>query len=365
MKIKTYTIFVLIYCAGFMVSAQNTKVIHIPPNYRVEETAHPKETKVENRTEIKKYEEKKVILHTNYNLEALNFRYESFLDTLNIYRYANNKKYSELKSTYDALKNDLMNINPNDERIFKLDEGFKKVINVLELKHDTIPTNYEYVLLPPPSMPLPLPLPSADGPLNLNIFKNASTYKQINEILEDSLDHAGFSLNELRYFLLKDENKTMGYSIMTPLEIISEHGAHLSYLAEANQNISFSNFSFDLFRQKILEILNKITFQNTQYIRSFIFTVTSSDTIITDYEKKASLDSLQKLFPQGAAGFSLLKLSNSILSNYAIRVLVYQFKRTQFNQDVIIVVPSEVDLKSHLKAFHLDNLLKKSNNGHK
>ena len=36
------------------------------------------------------------------------------------------KNIKELKSTYDALKNDLMNINPNDERIFKLDEGFKK-----------------------------------------------------------------------------------------------------------------------------------------------------------------------------------------------------------------------------------------------
>ena len=49
-------------------------------------------------------------------------------------------------------------------------------------------------------MPLPLPLPSFDGPLNLNIFKNVSTYKQINEILEDSLDHAGFSLMNFDIF---------------------------------------------------------------------------------------------------------------------------------------------------------------------
>lgn len=277
--------------------------------------------------------------------------YNAFLDTLSKYSKVSATKYSEFKNHYEKLKTKLIDYQFHISKINKLELKFQRIAIVLNPQDTVVYTTK--IKTAPPFITLPFPIASAQGEVDLSLFKNSSTYYQINEKIETTFKNAGIKLSDLRYFLLKEDNEEIGYAVMTPLEVIETEGRHIGYLHTSN-SFDIFNFSFSEIKNYVKKIIKEITFQNTNYIRCFFITVTCRPTIITDGVTKPNLDSLNSTFIKGTPGFFNLGLPYHTLTNYSSSILVYEFKKTQFN-DVSIVQPIRLDLKTHLKAYNLED----------
>lgn len=293
----------------------------------------------------------------NREIRIVEKDYYAFIDTLSKYSKVSATKYSEFKNHYGRLKTSLIDYQFHISKIDNLDLKFQRIA-IETYPQDTSRVVYSTKFkTAPPFITLPFPVASATGEVDLSLFKNSSTYYQINEVIETTFKKAGIKLSDLRYFLLREDNEEIGYAVMTPLEVIETEGKHIGYLHTSNLFDIF-NFSFSEMKNFVKEIIKKITFQNTNYIRCFIITVTSRATVITDGISKPNLASLDSTFKKGTPGFFNLGLPDHTLTNYSSRILVYEFQKTQFN-DIIIVEPIRLDLETHLKAYNLEYFCKK------
>lgn len=280
----------------------------------------------------------------------------TFMDTLSKYSKVSSSKYIEFRNHYDRLRTSLIDYQFEISKIDKLDLKFRQ-LSIEIYPQDSSRTVYaSTVRMAPPFITLPFPVASAEGQVDLSLFKTSSTYYQINEVIETTFKNAGIKLSDLRYFILKEDNEEIGYAVMTPLEIIEEQGKHKGYLHSSN-SIDLFNFSLGELKRYVSELIKKITFKNTNYIRCFIITVTSQATVITNGINNANLDSLDNTFKKGTPGFFNLGLPNQPLTKFSSSILVYEFKKTQFD-DVTIIQPIRLDLKTHLKSYNLEDFCK-------
>ncbi len=202
--------------------------------------------------------------------------------------------------------------------------------NVIELDHNIL------------SFPNPPPQPTCRFTFNSKLFNKCKTYQDVNEVLINMLNKAGYD-NKTTYFLFDN-----GFVITTDVEQINNDATPKSinqrWLSTPSK-MTGNNFS-------LKEYFRVLFSAQPGYYRSFAFIVSPSiySFSANDYTKEL----FSKYLSQGSIGLPIRIGLTKLPEGLRVSVLIYEFKKPE-NSDNANLIIGGLNGYEHLKRSFIIN----------